>query len=393
MGMQLVINPGSASKKYSLYDEGSPVLNVHFEHNADSYAVSFVLQDNEKQEIITESTYIRSLEKLLEEARLSGILNEKKVIDAIGVRIVAPGSYFTQHRLIDDEYVTKMEDLERYAPLHISSTLSEIRVAKELFPSVNIYGVSDSEFHATIPEANRFMLINPKDIDEYDIHHFGYHGLSVQSVFRKAKEQYGDLDRVIVCHLGSGMSLTALKNGKSIETSMGFTPATGLPMNVRTGDLDHEALLYLMRRKNFSIEEAQEYLRKECGYRTLTGGISDMRVLLDRFEKGDEKATLAIDIFKNRLKKYIGSYIAVLGGLDLIALTATTNERNATARALFFGDLTHLGIEIDSEKNNSLAEAEDGPISVEGGAVVAVIHTDEMGEVSDTVRRLNGIIR
>jgi acetate kinase len=382
MGMQLVINPGSASKKYSLYDEDSLVLNVHFEHNTESCAVSFVLQENEKQEIITESTYIRSLEKVLEEARLSGILNEKKVIDAIGVRIVAPGSYFTQHRLIDDEYVEKMEDLQRYAPLHISSTLSEIRAAKKLLPSINMYGVSDSEFHITIPEANRLMLIDPKDVDKYDIHHFGYHGLSVQSVFRKAREQYGDLSRAIVCHLGSGMSITALKDGKSIETSMGFTPATGLPMSVRTGDLDHEALLYLMQRKNFSVGEAQEYLRKESGYRTLTGGVSDMRVLLDLFEKGDEKATLAIGVLKNRLKKYIGSYIAVLGGLDLIALTATTNERNATARALFFGDLDHLGIEIDTEKNNSQQEGQHGLIGSGKGALVSVIHTDEMGEIA-----------
>jgi acetate kinase len=251
-----------------------------------------------------------------------------------------------------------------------------------------MYGISDSEFHKTIPETHRVCLINPADALKYDVRHFGYHGLSVQSVFRKVKREYGHLDKVIVCHLGSGMSITALKGGKSIETSMGFTRDTGLPMNVRTGNLDHEALLYLMQRKNLSLDETQRYLSEECGYSALTGGVSDMREILRLFENNDEKAIFVIELLKNRIKKYIGSYIAVLGGLDLIALTATMNERNAKARALFFSDLEHVGINIDSEKNHSLPSGEDGVISSESGSLITVIHTDEMKEIARVAQEM-----
>jgi acetate kinase len=386
--MQLVINPGSASKKYSFYEDNALVLSARFERNADSYSVTISHGENEKKEDVTETMFVRSLERVLEEARLCDVLSHEKGIDVIGVRIVAPGTFFAEHRLIDEEYMKTMEDFQRYAPLHISSTLREVQLAKELLPQNVMYGISDSEFHKTIPETTRTCVINPSDAREYDIRHFGYHGLSVQSVFRKVREQYRASDRVIVCHLGSGMSITALKEGRSVETSMGFTPATGLPMNVRTGDLDHEALLYLMQRKNLSIEDTQAYLKEECGYRALTGGISDMRVLLEHFQMQDEKATFAINVLKNRIKKYIGSYIAVLGGLDVIALTATMNERNATARALFFSELEHLGISIDSEKNASLPPGNDGCISPETGAVVAVVHTDEMKEIARVAQEM-----
>jgi len=386
--MQLVINPGSASKKYSLYENDMLVFSAHFERKLDSYSSTISWGAEVKQESITENVYARALERALEEARLLGVLNNETEIGVIGVRVVSPGSYFAEHRLIDDEYIKTMEEFRRYTSLHISAILSEIHTTKELLPHTDMYGISDSEFHKTIPETHRVCLINPADALKYDVRHFGYHGLSVQSVFRKVKREYGHLDKVIVCHLGSGMSITALKGGKSIETSMGFTPDTGLPMNVRTGNLDHEALLYLMQRKNLSLDETQRYLSEECGYSALTGGVSDMREILRLFENNDEKAIFVIELLKNRIKKYIGSYIAVLGGLDLIALTATMNERNAKARALFFSDLEHVGINIDSEKNHSLPSGEDGVISSESGSLITVIHTDEMKEIARVAQEM-----
>lgn len=382
MGMQLVINPGSASKKYSLYEKGVPLLSVQFEKTSRGYEYTLTQGSEREHEIISEDEYVSSLEKMLVWCRDRGLVNDYRYISEVGVRIVASGSFFIEHRRIDDEYVSKLQEAQPYAPLHIFSTLQEIERVRRLFPETPAFGISDSEFHKTLPAEARTYPINPHDAETYDVWRFGYHGLSVESVVKSAKKLFGNSERTIVCHLGGGMSITAVLDGKSIETSMGFAPASGLPMSARTGDMDAEALLYLMQRKNLSPEEAQEYISTEGGYKALTGGVGDMRDLLTEYERGNEKAQLAIRVLQHRIKKYIGSYVAILGGLDLLILTATTNERNATARGLFFSGLEHLGVAIDEEKNKSLEENTDGLISPDNDVKIAVVHTDEMGNIA-----------
>lgn len=382
MGMQLVINPGSASKKYSLYENGASLLSARFEKTADGYEFILSYESAKEHEIISENEYASSLEKMLTWCRERGLISEQACITGVGVRIVASGSFFTTHRQIDDEYVTKLEEAQPYAPLHITSTLQEIEKIRELLPEIPTFGISDSEFHKTLPGEARTYPINPDDSENFDIWRFGYHGISVGSVIKKAEALFGNSKRTVVCHLGGGMSITAVLDGRSIETSMGFAPASGLPMSARAGDMDAEALLYLMQRKNLSPKEGQKYINSESGYKALTGGVGDMRDLLREYEGGNERAKLAIRILQHRIKKYVGSYVAILGGLDLLILTATTNERNATARKLFFGDLEHLGISIDEEKNASLTENTDGLISSEKSSKIAVIRTDEMGSIA-----------
>lgn len=382
MGMQLVINPGSASKKYSLYEDGVALLSVRFEKTSEGYEYILTHRERREHEIISEDDYASSLEKVLLWCRDAGLTDAERRIAGVGVRIVASGSFFTEHRRVDEEYVTKLRAARPYAPLHISSTLQEIEKVRELLPEIPTFGISDSEFHKTLPSEARTYPIHPEDMEAYDVWRFGYHGISVESVIKKAETLFGNSNRTIVCHLGGGMSITAVLNGKSIETSMGFAPASGLPMSARAGDMDAEALLYLMQRKNLTPEQAQTYVSTESGYKALTGGVGDMRDLLDRYEEGDKKAELAIHVLQHRIKKYVGSYIAILGGLDLLILTATTNERNATARKLFFGDLEHLGISIDEEKNTSLEGNTDSLISSENGAKIAVVRTDEMGTIA-----------
>jgi len=386
--MQLVINPGSSSKKYSLYDNGVALVSARFEKTREGFEYTLTHEGVSKHEEISEDEYLSSLEKILFWCRELGFVDDHRQISAIGVRIVASGSFFTEHRRVDDEYVDKLKEAQPYALLHITSMLQEIEKVQELLPETPVFGISDSEFHKTLPIEVRTYPINPCDTEAYDVWRFGYHGLSIESVVKKAEALLGKSKRVIACHLGGGMSITAVLDGKSIETSMGFAPASGLPMSARTGDMDAEALLYLMQKKNLSPEEAQTYISTEGGYKALTEGVGDMRDLLAEYERGDEKARLAIHLLQHRIKKYIGSYVAILGGLDLLILTATTNERNATARKLFFGDLKHLRIVIDEEKNRELEGNTDGLISSEDGVSIAVLLTDEMGEIARATKEI-----
>ncbi|MEX0933596.1 MAG: hypothetical protein WDZ74_02455 [Candidatus Paceibacterota bacterium] len=386
--MQLVINPGSASKKYSLYEDGVALLSARFEKTHEGFESTLTHESALQHEQISEEEYFSSLEKMLFWCRDLGLIKEHEQISVVGVRIVASGSFFMEHRLIDDGYVNALRDACPYAPLHITSTLQEIEKVQELLPETPVFGISDSEFHKTLPPEARTYAINPQDAEDYDVWRFGYHGLSVESVLKKAETLLGESRRTIVCHLGGGMSITAVLDGKSIETSMGFAPASGLPMSARVGDMDAEALLTLMQRKNLSPEEARLYVSTQAGYKALTGGVGDMRDLLHLYELGDEKALLAIHILQHSIKKFIGSYVAILGGLDSLILTATTNERNAPARQLFFGNLEYLGIVIDEEKNKLLEESVDGLISSEQGVKIAVISTDEMGNIATIAQSL-----
>lgn len=387
--MQLVINPGSASKKYSLYKNGELLLSARFEKTSVGYEYTRTHDEMKEHETISESEYLSSLEKMLVWCRELRLIDEGRRITEVGVRIVASGSFFTEHRQIDDEYVAKLHEAQPSAPLHISSTLQEIEKARELLKETPLFGISDSEFHKTLPTEARTYPIDPQDAEMYDVWRFGYHGLSVESVIKKAEKLFDASKRTIVCHLGGGMSITAVLDGKSIETSMGFAPASGLPMSARTGDMDAEALLYLMQKKDLSPEETQTYISTKGGYKALTGGVGDMRELLALYTEGDKNAELAIHVLQHRIKKYIGSYVAILGGLDLLILTATTNERNAAARKLFFGDLEHLGIMIDDEKNELLRENLDGLISSSDNRTkIAVVRTDEMGNIAEITKSL-----
>lgn len=389
MDMRLVINTGSTSKKYALYHGAEQVFSARSEEGGGGYRMSVPPEGEDVfNEEISEDEYEDSLAKFLEMAVGKGIISTTEDITAVGIRIVAPGTYFTEHRCIDEDFLARFEEMRPYAPLHISPALSEIQKVQSALPHAELFGVSDSAFHTSMPEAVRRYSIKDEDTREYDIWRFGYHGLSVSSVMRKLETLSGSASRVIVCHVGGGVSVTAVKDGKCLDTSMGFSPVGGIHMGTRTGDIDPGAVIYLAQRKGLTYDDVREYLNKEGGFKGVTG-VADMRVLLERYEDGGEKAKLAIEMFKNRMSKYVGGYIALLGGLDALVLTATACERNAAVRSLVCHGLEHLGILVDEGKNQSHTADTDGLInSEEGDAKIAVIHTDEMGEIAQTANIL-----
>jgi acetate kinase len=384
MDTTLTVNPGSASKKYTLYKEGVLVLAVTFEKISEEYGKCVEVNgERQRCEEVSPQEYARSLREVLTIIRDERILNDEHEIARVGVRIVAPGTFFQTHRVIDARYMENLQDVQQAAPLHVTSMLDELKILRELLPKAMLVGVSDSAFHSTIPEYARTYSIPYEDTTELDIYRFGYHGLSVSSVAKKLGAQLGVMpERAIVCHIGSGVSVTALRAGKSIETSMGFSPASGLMMGTRAGNIDPGALLYILEKRIMGPVEAHAYLNREGGLRGILGH-GDLRIALERMEKGDKRATLAVQMYTYGIKKQIGASIAALGGLDALVLTATAVERNPVVRTLICDGLEPFGMVLDADKNEQLVNRSGSIGATESAVRIEVISTDEMREIAD----------
>lgn len=309
-------------------------------------------------------------------------------LQTVAIRVVAPGTFFQKHMLVDEVYVSRLKKAEAIAPLHIPAILREISVVEEAFKQATIVAASDSAFHARMPNKARQYSIVAEDAQEYDIFRFGYHGLSVASVTRHIHAIIGiDPQRMIVCHIGNGVSVTAVKDGKSVETSMGFSPTSGLPMGSRAGDMDATALLELMRVKNWRPKDAEVYLNTRCGLAGIANE-SDIRQLFDKRSQNDEAATAALDLFVYSIQKAIAAQTVAVGGLDVIVFTATAAVRSSELRCLILKGLVHLGVSVSADRNE-LMVGKDGVISVRNSAVkVVVMHTDEMGEMAQVARQV-----
>lgn len=383
MDVTLVVNPGSASKKYSFFKEGRQIFSLLFEHVGDGYGKCVEINETrQKCESIRENTFESSVEETIAIAIAEGIIKNVDEISCVGIRVVAPGTFFESHRIVDDLYVRNLKKMEDAAPLHIPHTLHEITMLKKFLPTVRCIGVSDSAFHSSIPEYARRYSISRVDREKFDIYRFGYHGLSVRSVVEQSEIMTGEPSkRIIVCHIGSGVSITAVREGKSVETTMGFSPTSGLMMNSRSGDFDSGALLYLMKKKNLTIHDAETYITKQGGFVGLLGQ-GDLRIALDKSTKGDTEAQIAVDSFIHTIRKAIGAYIAVLGGIDLLILTATAAERNSYVRELVCQNLEDLGIIFDKKLNEECG-GRSGILSHGKSAVkIMVVHTREMEQIA-----------
>ena len=383
MDITLVINPGSASKKYAFFREGKRILSVSFEHVGEGYGKCLEIDGTRQQcESATAHTFESAIEEVLTIAKREGVISDSNEITRVGIRIVAPGTFFETHREVDEVYMRNLTNMADAAPLHIPHTITEITALKKILPKVICIGVSDSAFHSTIPEYVRRYSIPRKDRETFDVYRFGYHGLSVSSVLKKSTQMLGTCnERIIVCHVGSGVSVTAVQGGKSIDTTMGFSPTSGLMMSSRAGDLDSSALLYLMKKKNLSPEEAEVYITKQGGF-TGALGQSDLRIILDRRARGDHEAQMAIDMFVYHIRKTIGAYVTILGGIDTLIFTGTASERNPLVRAYICKGLEALGIILDVKANDELM-GRQGPLNAEKStAKIIVIHTNEMEEIA-----------
>lgn len=384
MGTTLVVNPGSSSRKYSLYSDGRSELELRYEKTNTGFEMcSQVSGTQQICESVNEDDFFSAI-KQVSEAVKEHLLRKSagKRLDRVVVRVVAPGSFFQRHAEIDDKYIQQLKKCESSAPLHVPIILKEIQNAKKYFSEARIIAASDSAFHSEMPPMAREYSIDIDDVNRFDIHRFGYHGLSVASIVRRIHALIGlDPERMVVCHIGSGTSVTAVKNGKGVETTMGFSPSSGLPMGSRAGDLDSAALLELMRVKNMRPSEAEMYINTLGGLAGMAKD-SDIRRLLDRRSQNDATATQALNVFAYNIQKAIAAQTVSLGGLDVIVLTATAAIRSTELRSLILAGLSHLGVQISKDRNDLLV-GKDGVISVRNSAVkVVVMRTDEMGEMA-----------
>ncbi len=391
MGTTLVVNPGSSSRKYALYSDGKIVLELKFEDTDTGFEMcSFVTGTQQVCESVKKDEFADSFSIVVEEVKkFLFVKSDKKVLDQVVIRVVAPGTPFQKHAVIDDQYVDELKKRESSAILHLPVILREIKNARKHFKLSTIIAASDSAFHSTMPAKAREYSILASDAKQHDIYRFGYHGLSVASVVRRIHSVIGiDPERMIVCHIGNGVSVTAVRDGKSVETTMGFAPATGLPMGSRAGDIDNSALLELMKVKHWRPSEAEMYVNTNGGLRGMAGD-SDIRRLLDRRSKNDDKATHALEVFTYSIQKAIASQTVILNGLDTLVFTATASLRSVELRALVLKNLSHLGLQLSEERNNSLV-GKDGVISVRNSSVkIVVMRTDEMGEMVQAARQFS----
>lgn len=382
MEATLVINPGSSSRKYALYVDGQMVLEYGFESTDAGFEVCSQKKGVQQTcEAVSKESFESALEKVSSDVK-KYLQTENANLLRIGVRIVAPGTVFQEHKLIDDIYLSHLRSKEVAAPLHVPAILREINQAKKYFPVLPIIGVSDSAFHHTMPTIAREYSIDRADAVAYDIHRFGYHGLSVESVVNRIHAVIGvDPKRLAVCHVGNGVSVTAVKEGKSVDTTMGFAPVSGLPMGSRAGDLDPSCLLEVMRLRNMNVADTSLYIHTNGGLSGL-GGDGDIRRLLDRKARNDSAAATALEVFAYHIQKAIAAATVSMGGIDAIALTGTASVRSSELRDLLTRHITHLGLTIDTDKNDLLV-GKEGVITAQQSAVkVVVMRTDEMGEMA-----------
>ena len=380
----LVINAGSSSVKYQLYEMpeekvlakgnleriGEEMSRLSHAYDGQTYTVDKKVADHDvAMELILQTLVGKD----------GGVISDVREIDAVGHRVVHGGEEFTGSVVIADEVVKSIEKFADLAPLHNPPNLTGIRAAQHNLPHAMQVACFDTAFHATLPQVAYLYALPFELYEKYRVRRYGFHGTSHRYVARRAAHLLGkDKAEVnlITCHLGNGCSMAAVKKGVSVDTSMGLTPLEGLVMGTRSGDID-PAILFYLSDKGYSVKELNAICNKKSGLLGISGQSNDMRNLRELATGGDKRAQLAIDIFAYRIKKYIGTYTAVLGTVDAVVFTGGIGENGPDVRAQICSDQPQIGIEIDPEKN-SVTLRKEGAISTDNSRVkVFVIPTDE----------------
>lgn len=391
----LVLNCGSSSIKYKLFDMGSKEVVAQGAIEKIGLKGSFLkfpLPNGDKVvlegEILEHQAGIEYILGVLTSEKY-GVLKSLDEIDAVGHRVVHGGEQFNSSVLITDEVISKMVECIDLAPLHNPPNLAGVYAVRELMGDIPQVGVFDTAFHQTMPQYSYMYGLPYSLYEKYGIRRYGFHGTSHRYVSARACEILGvpyKEQKIVSAHLGNGGSLAAIKYGESIDTSMGMTPVEGLLMGTRSGDVDAGIISYIMEKENIGTQAVSTLINKHSGMLGVSGVSSDMREVQAAMRAGDERAKLAFDMFEYRIKKYIGSYAAVLGGMDILIFTGGIGENHAISREIVCKDLEFMGIEIDDEKNNA-AIGEEGIISTPNSKVtVMVVPTDEEYTIaSDTM--------
>lgn len=356
----LVINTGSSSIKFALYQmpEGAELATGLVEQIGEkmgSIKIETPINSRTEQLKITDHQMgLKLVSNWLMDPEFDLIKNASEV-EAIGHRVVHGGEEFQKTTIIDQSVKDTIKELFGLAPLHNPPNFEGIEVAEKVFTNAKQVAVFDTAFHHTLPPKAYHYAIPQYLYDDYGIRVYGFHGTSHRYVTRVSAEYLGvDLNKVnlITIHLGNGASMAAIKNGQSIDTTLGMTPLTGLVMGTRVGDIDPGIIFYLEEEKGYSIEKVKNILNKESGMKGLSGD-NDLRAITERAANGDKTAQLAMDVYTYRIKKYIGAYIAAIGPIDGIVFTAGVGENSAMVREMVCENLGHLGIVLDNTENNT----------------------------------------
>lgn len=382
----LVVNAGSSSLKFQLFDMDNE--SVIAKGNCEKIGLegSFIgyKTKGDKKEVQVKmpdhKVAMENVFKLLTDKN-EGVIKDVSEIDAVGHRFVQGGWLFSQSTLMTDKTVELLDQVSDLSPLHAHANMAGYKGCVALMPNTPQVAVFDTSFHATMPPKAYMYGIKYEDYEQYHVRKYGFHGTSHRYVLGQTAKILGKKPEeinIITVHLGNGSSITAIKNGQSVDTTMGLTPLEGLIMGTRSGDIDPTVVSFLGHKKNMDADQMVNYLNKQCGILGVSGVSSDMRELNSAIEQGNSRARLALDMLIYRVKKYIGSYMAVLGKVDAIVFTGGIGENQEDLRENALKDMENYGIVIDVEKNNHLPRGTVEEISAKNSKVkVFRIPTDE----------------
>ena len=396
----LVVNAGSSSLKYQLYDmdTNKPVAKgvVEAIGETNSKVKHERLTDHKKfedQRVVANHTDATKITLDLLTSDEYGSFRDMSEIYAVGHRIVHGGPWLTESVLVTDSVIADLEKCVDIAPLHTLAHLAGIRGCMEVMKDIPQVLVIDTAFHRTMP-AKAYMYPLPYSIyEKYKIRRYGFHGTSHRYVSGKVIDYLGgnpEGTKIITCHIGNGSSITAIKDGRVVDTSMGFTPLDGIEMGSRCGAIDPAIVPFIMEKENISPKEMQNYMNKECGLLGVSGVSGDMRLLMAAVRKGEPRAVLAYDILIYDIQKYIGGYVAALNGVDAIAFTAGIGENTPELRRDVINGLSYLGVKLDEEKN-LIGKSLPGPAlssTPDSKVKVYVVETDEELVIASDTRRV-----
>ncbi|MGG2095107.1 acetate kinase [Bacillus sp. S13(2024)] len=396
MSKIIAINAGSSSLKFQLFEMPTETVLTKglVERIGLEDSVFTITVNGEKQTEVTNiPDHAVAVNMLLNKLTETGIIKSLDEISGTGHRVVHGGEKFPDSVLIDDKVLADIEALSELAPLHNPANAVGIKAFREVLPNVPAVAVFDTAFHQTMPEESFLYSLPYEYYEKYGIRKYGFHGTSHKYVTERAAELLGrplESLRLLSCHLGNGASIAAVEGGKSIDTSMGFTPLAGVTMGTRSGNLDPALIPYIMEKTGQSVEEVLNVLNKKSGMLGLSGFSSDLRDIEQAEEEGNHRAEVALEIFISRIHKYIGSYAARMKGVDAIIFTAGIGENSALIRERVLEGLEFMGVYFDPKRNNF--RGEEAFISFPHSPVkVIVIPTDEEVMIARDVVRLGNI--
>ena len=376
----LSVNAGSSSLKFQMYEmpEEKVLISGVFERIGIGNSFYTIKLNGEKikkeREVSNHEDAVKILTEELLENKVVSSLDE---IEAIGHRMVHGGDKYQTSTIIDEDVIKSSEELLELAPIHIPANLTGVRAFQKIIPNATAVAVFDTSFHQTLPKEAYIYPVPYEWYEKYGVRKYGFHGTSHKYVSMRMNEILGRTDtKIITCHIGSGGSVSAVLNGKSIDTSLGFTPNAGIVMGTRSGDIDASIIPFIMKKENLTVTEVDNILNKKSGLLGISKKYSDSRDIEEGIKNGDELCKLAQDIYVRRIVEYIAKYYVLLGGCDAIVMTAGVGENSIPTRKQILDKLSVLGVQIDEERNN--IRGEEKLITKDSSKIpVWVIPTDE----------------